>query len=84
MFGHGADLVSSSAETQRWGNLLLNPRQEQALVFLAQHGRITNRDFQQLSPEVSPETIRRDLADLVEQGLLIKIGEKRATFYILR
>ena len=84
MFGHGANLVSASAETQRWGNLLLNPRQEQALAFLTQNGRITNRDIQQLSPDVSPETIRRDLSDLVDQGLLIKIGEKRATYYILR
>ncbi|MEZ4769058.1 MAG: ATP-binding protein [Caldilineales bacterium] len=84
MFGHGANLVSPSAETQRWGNLMLNPRQEQALAFLTQNGRITNRDIQQLSPDVSPETIRRDLSDLVDQGLLIKIGEKRATYYILR
>ena len=84
MYGHGANLVSATAETQRWGNLLLNPRQEQALAFLTQNGRITNRDIQQLSPDVSPETIRRDLSDLVDQGLLIKIGEKRATYYILR
>lgn len=84
IFGHGANLVSAAPETQRWGNLLLNTRQEQALAFVAQHGRITNRDYQQFSPDVSPETIRRDLADLVDQGLLIKIGEKRATFYIMR
>lgn len=30
------------------------------------------------------QTIRRDLADLVERGLLMKIGEKRATYYILK
>ena len=47
-------------------------------------GRITNRDYQQLCPDVSAETIRRDLADLVDQGLLLKIGEKRATYYIMK
>ncbi len=84
LLGHGNELVSSTPETQRWGNLLLNPRQEQALAFLTQHGRITNRDYQQFSPDVSPETIRRDLSDLVDHGLIMKIGEKRATYYILK
>ncbi|MFN2219330.1 MAG: DeoR family transcriptional regulator, partial [Anaerolineae bacterium] len=41
-------------------------------------------DYQQLCPDVSAETIRRDLADLVGKGLLLKIGEKRATYYILK
>ncbi|MFZ1756112.1 MAG: ATP-binding protein [Caldilineaceae bacterium] len=63
---------------------LLNERQERALAFLQQQGRITNSDYQQLVPDVSAETIRRDLADLVEQNLLIRIGSKRATYYILK
>ena len=28
--------------------------------------------------------IRRDLADLVDQGILLRVGEKRATYYILK
>ncbi|MEA3335425.1 MAG: helix-turn-helix domain-containing protein [Chloroflexota bacterium] len=84
LLGQGDDLVSSEPDSQRWGNELLNPRQEQALAYLSKNGRITNRDYQQLCPDVSPETIRRDLADLVERGVLLKIGEKRATYYILR
>lgn len=84
LFGQGDNLISAAPGSQRWGHLLLNSRQEQALAFVAEHGRITNRDYQQLSPDVSPETIRRDLADLVDAGLLMKIGEKRATYYILK
>lgn len=64
--------------------LELNPRQEQAVQFLFHHRRITNRDFQDLCPEVHPETLRRDLADLVEKNVLIKIGDKRATYYVLK
>ena len=30
------------------------------------------------------EVPRRDLADLVERGLLLKIGEKRGAYYILK
>jgi ATP-dependent DNA helicase RecG len=84
MLSQGHELVSASAMAQRWGNELLNPRQEQAMSFIAQNGRITNSAFQSLCPDVSPETIRRDLADLVDRGLLMKIGEKRATYYIMK
>ena len=66
------------------GQLALNPRQERALQHLAAQGRITNSEFQSLAPDVSAETIRRDLADLVDQGILFKVGEKRATYYILK
>jgi ATP-dependent DNA helicase RecG len=62
----------------------LNPRQVMALSFLARHKRITNRDYQELSPDVHAETLRRDLADLVAKGVLIKVGDKRATYYILK
>lgn len=84
LHGQGDDLVSAAPEAQRWGNVMLNSRQEQALAYLAEHGRITNREYQQLCPDVSPETIRRDLSDLVDHDLLIKVGEKRATYYILK
>ena len=62
----------------------LTDRQQQALAFIQTNGRITNSDYQALAPEVSAETIRRDLADLVEKNLLLRIGEKRATYYILK
>jgi ATP-dependent DNA helicase RecG len=55
-----------------------------ALAYLARHQRITNHDFQDLCPEVHAETLRRDLADLVTRGALIKVGDKRATYYILK
>jgi ATP-dependent DNA helicase RecG len=62
----------------------LNPRQELALNHLLKNKRITNRDYQELCSEVHPETLRRDLADLVSRGVIIKVGDKRATYYILK
>ncbi len=62
----------------------LNERQIAALSYLARHSRITNADYQTLCPDVSPETLRRDLAGLVNRDILLRIGEKRATFYILK
>lgn len=79
-----ASLVSSRPLQQPGEHAFLNPRQEIALAHVQAEGRITNSDYQTLVPDVSPETIRRDLADLVDKDILIKIGAKRATYYILK
>jgi ATP-dependent DNA helicase RecG len=71
-------------DVSEWRRMGLNERQIGGLLHLAEHRRITNRDLQDMAPDVSAETIRRDLADLVERGLLLKVGEKRGTYYILK
>ena len=62
---------------------LINERQAQALRHVRRHGSITNGEFQELSPDVSAETLRLDLADLVTRGLLAKNGRKKGTRYVL-
>ncbi|MCS7177776.1 MAG: ATP-binding protein [Anaerolineae bacterium] len=62
----------------------MNERQMKALEYIGRYGRITNREYQAICPHVSPETLRLDLADLVEKGVLIKVGDKKGTYYILR
>ncbi|MEZ4656888.1 MAG: ATP-binding protein [Caldilineaceae bacterium] len=84
LYSAGVDLVSPQPAQQPWGHAFLNERQESALAFVQQNGRITNSDYQELVPDVSAETIRRDLADLVDKNLLLRIGSKRATYYILK
>ncbi len=61
-----------------------NYRQARALQYIKEHGQITNREFRDLCPGVSAETLRLDLADLVEKGILLKIGSKKGTHYILK
>lgn len=74
----------AGVDTREWQRMGLNERQIMALLHLAEQRRITNRDLQELAPDVSAETLRRDLADLVERGLLMKVGEKRGAYYILK
>lgn len=64
----------------------INRRQEYALDFLInrKNARITNKDLQELCPDVHSETIRRDLADLVNRNILLKMGEKRGSYYVLK
>ncbi|MCO5199344.1 MAG: putative DNA binding domain-containing protein [Anaerolineae bacterium] len=67
----------------KWAHSM-NERQVRALTFVRENGSITNRDYQYLCPSVSAETLRRDLADLVSRGILLKIGSKKGTHYILK
>ncbi|HUN24578.1 MAG TPA: ATP-binding protein [Anaerolineales bacterium] len=62
----------------------MNERQARALTFIREHGNITNSDYQALCPDVSPETLRLDFADLVKRGIILKVGAKRGTYYILK
>jgi ATP-dependent DNA helicase RecG len=62
----------------------MNERQARALNFVRENGSITNREYQRLCEDVSAETLRLDLKDLVDRGLLLKIGSKKGTYYILK
>jgi ATP-dependent DNA helicase RecG len=82
LFGDPGGALTGEAEI--YEDMDLNPRQQMALAFLLRRKRITNRDYQELCPDVSAETLRRDLVDLVGRDLILKIGDKRATYYILK
>lgn len=69
--------------TPKW-ETIMNERQARALTYIRENGRITNRDYQQLCPDVSPETLRLDLTDLVKRGVVFKVGAKKGTYYVLK
>jgi ATP-dependent DNA helicase RecG len=79
----GDGVQSRRAAMPEW-SARLNERQIRALQYLQEVSRITNRDYRELCPDVSPETLRLDLADLVDKGLVMKIGDKKGTYYILK
>ena len=71
------------AATPKWTRVM-NERQTRALTYIRENGSITNREYRNLCPDVSAETLRLDLVDLVERGVLLKIGSKKGTHYILK
>lgn len=75
---------SKILDSSAYSSLDLNPRQHLALVQLIEQQRITSHQYQLLCPDVHAETLRRDLADLVARGVLIKVGDKKSTYYILK
>jgi len=62
-------------------SLNLNQRQISAIAFLKANGRIGNSEYQWLN-STTKKTATRDLDDLVEKGLLEKVGTTgRGVFY---
>lgn len=62
----------------------MNERQLKALNYVREQGSITNREYQALCSSASSETLRLDLKDLVDRGILLRIGAKKGTYYILK
>lgn len=60
----------------------LSERQKKAVAFVKTNGRITNADYQQLAG-VTSKTAMRDLADLVERGVLRRAGALKGTHYVI-
>ncbi|MGB0388942.1 MAG: DeoR family transcriptional regulator [Ardenticatenaceae bacterium] len=58
----------------------LNPRQLNALDYVKQHGKITKREYVELT-RVSPATANRDLKDMCKKHFLLRKGQKRGTYY---
>jgi len=42
---------------------------------------ITNREYQNLCPDVNRETLRKDLNDLINKKAIIRKGEKKGIYY---
>ncbi len=61
-----------------------NHRQARALQYIREKGSITNREYRSLCQGISAETLRLDLVDMVEKGILIKVGSRKGTHYILK
>ena len=66
------------------GQVRLNPRQEKIIIFVKDYGQIKNKDWQELFPDVSDDTILRDIKELVEKGILVKRGRTKAARYELK
>jgi two-component system NtrC family response regulator len=60
----------------------LRPRQLRTIDFIKEHGFITNKYYSQLN-DLSERQALRELAEMVDSGVLQRIGKGRACRYIL-
>jgi ATP-dependent DNA helicase RecG len=62
----------------------LNERQIKAVIYVKKEGQITNKNYQQLLPDISRATATRDLTELVDKGIFEMVGRgKRDLHYVL-
>lgn len=62
----------------------ISPRQQAALEYIRQHGKITSADYVQITAgKITQRTAQKDLSKLEKMGLLRQVGSKRATYYVL-
>jgi len=59
----------------------LNERQKKVIEYLKKNKRITNREYQNLCPDVNRETLRKDLIDLINKNIAVRKGERRGAYY---
>lgn len=61
----------------------LNDRQIKAVLYVKEKGKITNKEYQEITG-ASKATSTRDLSELIEKGIFIKIGSTgKGTYYEL-
>ncbi len=64
-------------------NVDFNSRQENIVSVLKNKEKIQVKDIITVLPNVTKRTIRRDLNDLMEKGVIKRIGQNNETFYAL-
>ena len=80
---HALRSPETVAGLNRCAGVTLNDRQRAALLYLRQHGEITNKDYRGLNG-VDVVKASRELQGLIEAGLANQIGLGRRTSYRLR
>ncbi len=70
---------------ERFGAIIghLEERQVLAIKYIIKKRKITSREYMKIN-KVSERTARNDIRDLVDKGILKKVGTTQATYYIIR
>lgn len=66
------------------GRILLTKRQERIVEFLQDYGVMQNQAFVKLFPNVSEDSVLRDLKVLIDEGIVVKRGKTKSSRYELK
>mgnify|MGYP006284914461 FL=1 len=76
--------LEAKYETYNKLKLVLNVRQQQIMEYIKEFKTVKIGDIESHLPQYSRNTLKKDLAFLVKEGLLLKTGEKKGTQYHLK
>ncbi len=65
------------------GQIFLTERQIKIIEYLQEVGYLQNQQFSNLFPDLSEDTVLRDLKDLMKKGLIKKVGSTKSARYVL-
>lgn len=65
------------------GRTLLSERQQRIVTYLQDYGLLQNKDFNKLFPDISEDTVLRELKKLVDEGIIVKRGKTKSSRYEL-
>ncbi|CAN5213361.1 Dot/Icm type IV secretion system effector CoxFIC1 [soil metagenome] len=63
--------------------IFLSDRQVKVVEYIQEIGYLQNKAFSSIFPDVSEDSVLRDLKDLIDKGLIKKIGKTKAARYVL-
>lgn len=66
------------------GQILLSERQMKLVEYIEANGSISSREWRNILPDYSDDTILRDLKDLRSKGLIKKKGTTKGAVYVFR
>ena len=62
----------------------LNKRQNNAIQYLKEHNKLTNKEYVQINQSISNKTAWRDLNELIEKNIIAAHGSRKQRYYMLR
>lgn len=65
------------------GRVYLSKRQEKIVEYLQDYGLLQNKQFSTLFPNISEDTVLRDLKKLINSGIVVKRGSTKSSRYEL-
>jgi Fic family protein len=78
------ELSSDYHKRRKTGQIYLSERQERIIRYLEENTRLINKDFGKLFPDISEDTVLREINDLVGKKIVKKRGRTKAAAYELR
>lgn len=63
--------------------IFLNDRQIKIIEYVQEIGYVQNQVFVTILPDVSEDTVLRDIKDLIEKGLIKKVGSTKSARYVM-
>ncbi len=62
----------------------LDDRQKNAIKYLLEHKKITNKEYRKINPNITDRTVLNDFNELINKNIIIAKGKKKFRYYELK